>query len=578
MEGTARRREKFSNGMANDVLKDRAPAGGMPVGVHISHLLPRAGWQQTWVILILAGCLVMLAGAPLPQLDSVTAYYGKVAKHVLATGEWFILEHPDRPGVIADKPPLAIWLMAISLRVGGDTDVALRLWQLLMSVALVLVTYQIARLAAEREEALLAALLLVTFQQVFYFSNPPQQDVPLTLFLALAFYAYLIYRRDGRTRAAALAGLWVALGVLSKGIVALAMFGPVVGADLLFALARADRTGHWRWAQVAVGASVFLIVAAPWFIIGAIRLGMPFVQTFMFADNGIARFFHPYLGSGPIPAGGFWVKLLAYVPMLMLGMLPWTGLLPGSVGQAWRSLRAGPPSLRLCSLWTGFVFLFLSLSAGDKIIRYLYPCYPPLAVLAARFLAGVLDDARRLRTAAGISVVLGIPVLLAAGWFLARGAPRESQLYLPIILPSLIIFALALIVFALLTVWGNGRQAVAALTAGAILSYGLTYWMVMQRWEQLWPWRTVAATVNQLYRPGDRVLVLGSSGAETDFAAYRIAAPVTQVANDTAFTRAWQEGRVFGLLSPEVHASLRDRLHPTVLVQMPIGWVLVTNQ
>jgi len=147
-------------------------------------------------------------------------------------------------------------------------------------------------------------------------------------------------------------------------------------------------------------------VAAPWFIAGAIRQGMPFVDTvFLHGSLGVGRFVRPFLTS-PIP---YWQVVLAYVPMLAAGLLPWTGLLPGAVREGWRGLRAGPPPIRLCALWAGVYFLLVSLAPGDKVWRYLYPCYPPLAVLAARWLTGAIGDARRLRGAAGILLVVSVP-------------------------------------------------------------------------------------------------------------------------------------------------------------------------
>jgi hypothetical protein len=115
------------------------------------------------------------------------------------------------------------------------------------------------------------------------------------------------------------------------------------------------------------------------------------------------------------------------------------------------------------------------------------------------------------------------------------------------------------------------------LSVGVLVSYGLMYWMIMQRWEQIWPWPAITGTVNRLYRPGDRVLVVGSSGAEANFASYWITAPVA-AADDATLVRVWQEGRVFGLLSREATARLTGRLHPVVLVQTPLGWTLVTNR
>jgi len=533
-------------------------------------------WQRIWVLLVAAACVLTLAAGPLPHVDSDAALYGKIAKHILATGEWLTLQDPGRPEWIVDKPPVTFWMMAVSLRFGGETNAALRFWQLLMSVGLVALTYALARQAAGREESLLAALLTATFQQVFLFSMAPQQDVPVASFLTLAFYSYLGYRRGGATANAALTGLWVALAVLSKGVLWVGVFLLIITVDLVIASRHSD-AGHWRWDQVAVGAVVCLVVAAPWFTIGILRQGAPFAETFLLGDNGIKRLFHPILGSGVIPVRGRLMMVLAYLPILMLGMLPWTGLLPGAVAEGWRSLRAGPRSLRSCAVWFGVFFLLLSLSQGDKVMRYLLPLYPPLAVLAARFLMRAFDVPRRLRVAAGISLLLGVPLIAAMTWFYYLQAPTDVRIYLTIVLPTLVVFSLATVVFAVITLARPGRLAVAVLTAGVLVSYGLLYWMIMQRWEQVWPWPAIASTVNRLYRPGDRVLVVGSSGAETNFASYWIAAPV-QAADDASFLHAWQDGRVFGLLSPDAAARLTDRLQPAVLVKTPLGWILATNR
>ncbi|MBI4279713.1 MAG: glycosyltransferase family 39 protein [Armatimonadetes bacterium] len=530
-----------------------------------------APWPRRWLLLILAGCLITLAGAPVPHTDGDAPLYGRIAKNVLASGEWLTLQH--RPGWLVDKPPLTIWLIALSLRLGGEGDAALRFWQLLMNLVLVWVTYRIARLGAQEEEALLAALVFVSMGMAFYHSLIPQQDVPLTLFLALALYDYLRYRRDGRALRAVTTGLWVALAVLTKGLVGLAAFALIAGADLVAAWRRPLGAQRWRWAAVGAGAATFLMVAAPWFIIGYLRQGMPFVDTFFLYGNlGIGRFFKPILVAQPIP---LWQALLAYLPMLILSMLPWTGLLPGTVREAWRGVRDGPPSLRLCALWLVLFFLLLSLSTGDKVIRYLHPLYPPLAVLAARHLGAVINRPRGLRGAAVISLIVGIPGLIGVAWLFAGRFPQEQRIYLPLVVPFLAVFFVTVAAFAVAALAGRGRAAVAIMAAGTLLSYGVLEWTVTRHWERLWPWRTVASIVNTEYRPGDRVLIFAE---ENNFADYHIRAPVEFARDEATLFRLWQQGRTFLLLPPGALPHLRARLRPRVLLEMPVGWVLVTNR
>ncbi|MBI3998731.1 MAG: glycosyltransferase family 39 protein [Armatimonadetes bacterium] len=519
---------------------------------------------------MVVGCLLTLSLAPLPHIDGDAALYGKIAKNVVESGEW--LTFSFRPGWVVDKPPLTIWLIAASLRVAPGSDAALRVWQLLMSVILVAVTYRLARVSAGREESLLAALLLVTGFQVFYQNLTPQQDVALTLFLTLALFEYVQYRRDGRTGAAVWTGVWAALAVLTKGLVGLAAFGIVAGADVLLAWRSRDPNRRWRWTQVALGGVVFLAVAAPWFVLGYLRQGMPFLETFFLSGNlGIGRFFSPRISVLP----PLWQSLLAYIPVLLVGLMPWTGLLPGIVREGWRSLRAGPSSLRLCALWAVLFFLILSASATDKVFRYLHPVYPPLAVLGARVLAGALDAPGRLRLAGALTLLLGLPVLGGGMWWLASRFPQEAQLYLPIVRPFVVTLAASVAVFSALALWRRNRIAVAALAAGAILAYGLAAWGVMQDWERLWPWRTLAATVHRLYQSGDRVVVFKEP---LNFPEYFIEAPVALVEDEAALARTWQEGRTFAILRAGDLVRLPEHPPYRVLVDMPAGWVLAFNE
>lgn len=418
------------------------------------------------MLLLLATCLLILAGAPLPHLDGDDKFYGDIARNILASGDWLTLKHPAQPWWVVDKPPLSFWFMAASIRLGGDTEAALRFWQLLMAVVTIGVVYRIARLGADREESLLAALLLGTGVQFFYLSLNPKQDVPLSLFLALAFYAYLAYRSEGRTRAAVLAGVYVALAVLSKGIVALAVSVLVVAVDWLSSW-RAKGAGHWRWTQVAAGAAAFVIVAAPWFIVGAIRQGRPFIDTFFLGGTlGVGRFFRGV--TTPLP---YWQGVLVEIPTVMVGMLPWTGFLPGAVREAWRSLRAGPPSVRLCVLWAGLYFLLVALSPADKMIHHLLPMYAPLAVLTARAVTAAWGDARRLRVPAAVALLAAAPgvavVLLAQARY-----PEEARFYLPLVGPAATLVLVSLVAFAVLALRGRGRMAVAVACAAILLAYG----------------------------------------------------------------------------------------------------------
>jgi hypothetical protein len=267
-------------------------------------------------------------------------------------------------------------------------------------------------------------------------------------------------------------GWWMALAMLSKGIVALAAFVPVVALDLLIprrtSVGGAAAPGFWRWPQVAAGAAAFLLAGAPWFVVGAIRQGRPFIDTFFLGGSlGVGRFFHGVFAPVSYP-----VAVVAMAPMLMVGLIPWTGFLPAAVGEGWRSVRAGAPSVRLCALWAGAYFAMLSLSPGDKMVHHVLPMFVPTAVLLARAVVVADGLRRRLLTPAVIALLAAVP---AVG-FTVRAMisyPTEAAFFRPLLLPLVGFVVAALVLFAVFAFRGAARAAVAAAAAVGLAAVAL---------------------------------------------------------------------------------------------------------
>src|SRR5437870_13176020 len=82
-----------------------------------------------------AGIAVLLAGLALPLTDGDTAFYATVARGALKSGEWVALYSAS--GQVFDKPPLTIWLLALSIAVFVSAEWALRLWHILLALSTV---------------------------------------------------------------------------------------------------------------------------------------------------------------------------------------------------------------------------------------------------------------------------------------------------------------------------------------------------------------------------------------------------------------------------------------------------------
>jgi 4-amino-4-deoxy-L-arabinose transferase-like glycosyltransferase len=511
----------------------------------------------------LAAVVLVVAGAVVPLTDGDSAFYATVARDALRAGEWVVFS--TRDGGVFDKPPLTTWLLELSLAVFGSADWSVRLWHVGLALATVLVTYHLARLVLSIDQSLLAAVILLTSGQFFYQSLVPQQDVPVTLFVTLGLYLYFRWLRDAQWEMAALAGVSTALAVLSKGL-----FGAILPVLVVAAHAGLDRR-RWprKWARdVSFAVAAFFIVGAPWFIVAGLRQGQAFAETFLLGGSlGIGRFFHPALSAPGATPG--WIGLLAYLIFLPVGMIPWTGWLWPGLRQGWRIRSARPWVLRVCAIWVVTILAFMTISPGDKVIRYLLPVFPPAAIL----IAYATSTDRALLTAGRASLAIG-GVIFAAAVYVARQAlAPDVASYRPIVMVFLVPLAAGLIGAGVLALRARRMEALVFLVAMALVAYGLLVAATAKQWDQISPWRLVGRTVNAIGGSNVGVLVLGE---RTPFAEFYIDRPVLFV-DRAALAQAWRGTRVIAVVSVDALASLEGGPPPTILGAAPGRLLIVRN-
>ena len=129
-----------------------------------------------------------------------------------------------------------------------------------------------------------------------------------------------------------------------------------------------------------VGLAVFLAIAAPWYV--AVTLRDPSYAYEFFIRQNVLR----YAGGGEL--GHHWPGIL-YVPILLAGLLPWSVLLPGVIWRYCpRRLRLWREQPHLLLLWLAAVVpvVFFAFSS-TKLVHYILPAFPPLAVLTGVLLA-----------------------------------------------------------------------------------------------------------------------------------------------------------------------------------------------
>jgi 4-amino-4-deoxy-L-arabinose transferase-like glycosyltransferase len=360
--------------------------------------------------------LATLGARPLFNTDE--GRYAEIPREMLAGGDWVI---PHLNGVAyIEKPPLQYWATALSLRVFGADDFGARLYTGLCALGTLVVVWLLADgvwggEAAWRSAAVLAGMMLfVTMGQLLTL------DMSLTFYMTLALAAFVLAQPRGAARSHAptesrvggvgpsvgraafvtgrrsmlLAWLAVALGVLTKGLVAAAIPAAVLVLYSVFARDFAP----WRRLELARGLPLFLVVTVPWHWLAARRLA-DFLE-FFFVHEHLAR----YLTPSADREAPWWF----FGAVFVLGTVPWTVSALRVLLLSWRRTEPrGQFDARVFLwIWVVFIGVFFSLS-DSKLIPYLLPAIPAVAVLIG------VSSSSALRRETAVTAVLTVAAGLA---------------------------------------------------------------------------------------------------------------------------------------------------------------------
>jgi 4-amino-4-deoxy-L-arabinose transferase-like glycosyltransferase len=386
---------------------------------HPGALPPRG----TAIALALCGALLLLRLGQVPLLGPDEPRYSRVAVEMSRSGD---LVTPTLQGVPwLEKPVLYYWLAAAAFRVLGETETAARLPAVLATLLLVGATALVgARLfgaGAGLHTALIAGTTLLTFA----YGRAASMDMLLaaTVTAAIGLFGLRFLGIAGRL---AVPGAWLFMGLATLAKGPLGALLPVL-VVVAWAAIRRD-TAPLRALLSPWGWLAFALLAGPWYVLVLQAQGWAFVDTF-FLNHNLQRFTstvhrHP----GPI---------VYYLPVLLLGLFPWTGLLVPALRDV--RPRSDPRDLFVL-VWLAAPLVFFSL-AGSKLPGYILPCIPPLALLlgcaADRLVQGDVGPGMAGRAAGLITLGLTAAVATLPVVALRLGEPAALSL-VPVAIWSLV--------------------------------------------------------------------------------------------------------------------------------------------
>ena len=262
--------------------------------VRLSALAARLPRAELGVLIVLAAVLNLWA---LSRNGFANDYYSAAVRSMSSSWHNFLFASADPSGVMTvDKPPLALWVQALSVRIFGFHSLSMLVPQALMGVASVGLVYDLVRRRFGRIGGFAAGLALAMTPITVAISRHNNPDALLVLCCVAALWFALRALEDGRTRWLVLAGLCVGLGFETKMLVALTVVPGIALGYLL--IAPRGRLRALR--QLLAGGATMLVVAGAWPALVALTPAADRPWVSGTSDNSILSLIFGYNGLGRV--------------------------------------------------------------------------------------------------------------------------------------------------------------------------------------------------------------------------------------------------------------------------------------
>lgn len=307
----------------------------------------------------------------IPLMDKTEARYAEIARIMAETND-FTTPQIDYGVPFWAKPPLSTWFSALSIKVFGENEFAVRFPYLLLNILVLLL---IGRYAKEKKlDFFLPAFILLTIPEFLIHTGVVSTDTALAFCVTLVMISFweAVKTKDNH--------LWkylffigLGLGMLAKGPIIFILTAPPIFVWMVFFKEYKSVWKNFNW---LLGVLLFALIAIPWYYL-AEQKTPGFIDYFIVGEH-FKRFFDAswqgdkYGFPKSQPLGMIWVFLIAFA-------LPWILFVIQKIWQKKLTLLKDKWALFLLLwlLWTpGFFTISKSL-----IHPYIMPVMVPIALL-----------------------------------------------------------------------------------------------------------------------------------------------------------------------------------------------------
>lgn len=525
------------------------------------------------LILLVFSCFLFLYKiGDMALTDPDESFYAETAKEMLSEGEWITPRIFGKPQF--EKPVLYYWLIQLSYIAFGVGEFAARLPSVVFGILGILGVFLIARLIFSPKCAFLSALIMTTSALYVALARGCVTDMVLAVFILYSFFFFLKGWLLERKIFFYLSSAMIALAVLTKGPIGLFIPGAVL--FIYISLIR-EWKEFFRKVPVVSSVFIFLLVCLPWYILVTKANGTSFINEF-FGFQNITRFLHPEhrIGSSPV----------FYFPVVVGGLFPWSTFL---IFGAWylarrdRAFSAVKKPRTFLLTWFLVIFIFFSISR-TKLVTYIFPLFPVLAITAGRFWQVFIEKGEEDESASkGMKWAYIIFLICALGGaiavvFLIREEYPQGPAFMGAIAAS-VLFILGAIVSAFLFFTSRREASFFAIVISvAILIFPIVNQLLptVELYESS---KNITLRLNELSKPDESIA--GESDHRRGIAFYSDRVDIEDIHSYHELKQyILRKDKVWGIIQLKHYNQLKSELKDKVLppVYEIGGYVIITNK
>ncbi len=308
----------------------------------------------------------------LPLMDKTEARYAEIARLMVETNNWILLQIDYNVPFWA-KPPLSTWLTAISIKAFGSHEFYIRLPFLIISIIIIILMSRYDKI--ENKIFFLTPLILLLMPEFYLHAGVVSTDTMLNfsiIIVMLSFWEAISKESGSKWWYAFFVG--IGLGLLSKGPIILILTIPPIFIWLFVYKEKLKKI------PVISGLFLIILISFPWYYFSELR-SPGFIDYFIFGEH-FRRFFDSgwkgdlYGFPKQQPFGIIWL-------FSILGIFPWSILIIVKLKRIIKETLTNKwIGYLLC--WMLFTPIFFTFSKS-LIHPYTLPMTGPAALLISHY-------------------------------------------------------------------------------------------------------------------------------------------------------------------------------------------------